>query len=143
MDATVRQIGERVVAALEAAGYTRLTVLEYVKWIRRLEELSRRQAGVYTPELGAEFASMTTSPRTGKFSDQRRKAHRRLRDLFDSCLLTGTVDLSLNRRGQEPAVPQAQAFIALLVSWSDEIAERGLAAETRGAYNRVARGYLL
>jgi integrase len=143
MDATVREIGERVVAVLETAGYARLTVLEYAKWIRRLEELSRKQDGVYTLGLGAEFASMTMSPRTGRFSDQRRKAHRRLADLFDSCLLTGTVDLSLKRHGEEPAAPRSQEFIALLASWSDEIEERGLAAETCSAYGRTACAYLL
>ncbi|XAS74191.1 hypothetical protein VUN82_10375 [Micrococcaceae bacterium Sec5.1] len=134
MDATVREIGERVVGALEAAGYARLTVFEYDKWIRRLEDLSREQDGIYTPGLGAEFASMTMSPRTGRFSNQRRKAHRRLVDLFDSCLLSGTVDLSLKRHGEERAVPQSQEFIPLLASWSDEIEERGLAAATRSAY---------
>lgn len=143
MDATVAELGERVVAALEAAGYVGSTVLEYRKWIRRMEVLSRCRGGVYTVELGAEFASMTTSPHTGKFSDQRRKAHRRVVDLFDSCLLTGTVDLSLKRHDRKPAVPRSREFSALLASWSNEIEERSLAGETRRSYGRTARAYLL
>lgn len=143
MDTTVREIGERVVAALEIAGFTRLTVLEYAKWIRRLDMLARKQGGVYTPGLGAEFSSLTTSPRTGKFSDQRRKAHSRLVDLFDSCVLTGRVDLSVKKRGEDRATPRSQEFAALLAAWSDEIEERGLASETRTAYGRAAWAYLL
>ncbi|MGO4584777.1 site-specific integrase [Arthrobacter sp. 2RAF6] len=120
-----------------------MTVLEYGKWIRRLDMLARKQGGVYTPGLGAEFASLTTSPRTGKFSDQRRKAHSRLVDLFDSCVLTGRVDLSVKKRGEDRATPRSQEFAALLAAWSDEIKERGLASETRAAYRRTAWAYLL
>ena len=143
MDKTVREIGERVVAALEVAGYAELTIGNYRKWIRWLELLARKQGGVYTLGLGAEFASMTTSPRTGKFSEQRRRDYGRLVEVFDSYVLTGRVDLSVKKRGNGRAVPQSQEFTALLAAWSDEIEQRGLAAETRSAYGRAACDYLL
>lgn len=143
MDTTVGEIGGRVVAALEVAGYTPLTILEYGKCVRHLEALARKQDGVYTLGLGAEFASMTTSPRTGRFSDQRRKARSRLVDLFDSWVLTGRVDLSVRKRNVNRAAPQSREFSALLAAWSDEIEERGLAVETGSAYRRTARAYLL
>ena len=42
---------------------------------------------------------MTTSPRTGRFSAQRRFDYRRLVAVFDSYVQTGRVDLSVRRRG--------------------------------------------
>ncbi|WP_284981539.1 hypothetical protein [Arthrobacter sp. efr-133-TYG-118] len=72
MDTMVSEIGERVVAAaLEAAGYAESTIGQYRKPLRWLGMLARNQGGVYTLALGAEFASMTTSPLTGNFSAQR------------------------------------------------------------------------
>lgn len=142
METTIRKIGEQVVAALTAAGYAELTIGEYRKWIRWLEVLGRKQGGVYTPGLGAEFASLTTSPRTGKFSGQRCRDYSRLIAVFDSYVLTGQVDLSVTKRGSGRVVPQSQEFAALLAAWSVEIQERDLAAETSNAYNRVACDYL-
>jgi integrase len=143
METTVSGIGELVVAALEAAGYKQSTILEYRKWLRRLELLARKQDGLYTMGLGAEFASMTTSPRTGRFSDQRRKSYGRLVRLLDSYVLTGSVDLSTMRRdGGEPA-PQSEEFIRSLAAWSVEMGQRNLAVETRNSYMREVRGYLL
>ena len=48
------------------------------KTIRALAEFVEERGGVYSPTLGAEFASMTISPRTGRFSSQRRFDYRRL-----------------------------------------------------------------
>src|SRR5699024_5780561 len=112
------------------AGYEQSTVFEYRKWLRRLEVFARKQDGRYTVELGAEFASLTTSPRTGKFSDQRRKSFGRLVRLLDSYSLTGSVDLSTMRRdGGEPA-PRSEEFIRSLAAWSVEMRQRNLAANT-------------
>ena len=99
MDTMVSNIGERVVVALEAAGYAESTMGQYRKSLRYLALLAQKQAGVYSPGLGAEFASMTTSPRTGMFSAQRRSDYGRLVRLFDGYLLTGRVDLSTKKRG--------------------------------------------
>lgn len=143
MDTMVSEIGERVVAALEAAGYAESTIGQYRKSLRWLGMLARKQGGVYTLALGAEFASMTTSPLTGKFSAQRRFDYGRLVGVFDSYVFTGQVDLSVKRRGGGGVAVQSKEFIVLLAAWSVEMEQRGLAAATRSAYGRAACDYLL
>jgi NAD(P)-dependent dehydrogenase (short-subunit alcohol dehydrogenase family) len=76
MDMTVTQIGAVVVAELRAAGYMESTIVQYAKTIRALSEFASER--VYSVGLGAEFASMTVSPRTGRFNAQRRFDYRRL-----------------------------------------------------------------
>jgi integrase len=143
MDTMVSNIGERVVVALEAAGYAESMMGQYRKSLRYLALLAQKQAGVYSPGLGAEFASMTTSPRTGMFSAQRRSDYGRLVRLFDGYLLTGRVDLSTKKRGGGGDGPQSEDFTALLASWSKEMEQRGLAVATRSAYGHAACDYLL
>ena len=93
MDTTIIGIGAVVVAELRSAGYLESTICQYEKTIKALAGYARG-TGVYTPVLGAGFASLTTSPRTGRFSAQRRMAYRRLVVVFDSYLATGRVDLA-------------------------------------------------
>lgn len=90
MDTTVSGIGAVVVAELRAAGYMESTVGQYAKTIKALTEFASGR--VYSTGLGAEFASMTTSVRTGRFSAQRRFDYRRLVAVFDSYVQTGRVD---------------------------------------------------
>lgn len=143
MDTTITRIGAVVVAELRSVGYMESTIGQYGKTIKALTEYAtRRGVDVYTPALGAGFASMTTSPRTGRFSVARRFDYRRLVALFDSYVRTGRVDLSMRRRGGGGPQPISAQFVALDVSWAADMAERGLAAATREAYGRVARGYL-
>ena len=73
MDTTVTAIGDVVVAALEDAGYMQSTIGQVRKYIKWLGVLAKKQDFVYTSELGAEFASMTTSLPTGRnrYSAQR------------------------------------------------------------------------
>ncbi|MGP5073498.1 hypothetical protein ACTXI0_13955 [Arthrobacter rhombi] len=107
METTVSGIGELLMAALKSAGYKPSTMLEYRKWLRRLELLARKQDGKYTEELGAEFASMTMSPRTGQFSDQRRKSYGRLVRVLDSYIFdrcAGSLHHAPRRRHARPAV---------------------------------------
>ena len=59
-----------------AAGYMESTIGQYEKTIRALAAFVEDRGGVYSPELGAEFSSMTVSPRTGRFSAQRRFDYR-------------------------------------------------------------------
>ncbi len=144
MDTTVKEIGERVVAALEAAGYATSTIHQYRNSIRWLDLLARQQGGVYSLAMGAEFTLMTASPQTGKpFSPLPRADFARLVGVFDSYVLTGQVDLSIKRRSRVRVVPQFQEFAALLNAWSDEMEQRGLAVATRSAYGRAACDYLL
>ncbi len=143
MDTTITRIGAVVVAELRSAGYRESTVGQYEKTIKALTAYARRHdTSVYTSALGARFASLTTSSRTGRFSLQRRFDYRRLVTVFDSYLATGRVDLSVRKRGGGGTQPTSSQFLALDASWEADMADRGLAAATREAYGRVARGYL-
>lgn len=142
MDTTVTGIGAIVVGELRAAGYMESTIGTYEKTIRKLAGFVEPRGGLYTPLLGAKFASMTTSPRTGRFSVQRRFDYRRLVGVFDAFVNTGRVDLSVRKRGGGGPQPTIEAFSALTAEWEADMADRGLAPATREAYGRVARGYL-
>src|SRR6266699_686855 len=142
MDATVTLIGEVVVAELRAAGYMESTIGQYAKTIRALARYAEERGGVYSPGLGAEFASMRVSPRTGRFSAQRRLAYGRLVGVFDSYVRTGRVDLSVRGRDGGGPRPGENGLAVLDAAWEADMAGRGLAPATRAAYRRVARGYL-
>ena len=141
MDMTVSGIGAVVVAELRAAGYMESTVGQYAKTIKALTEFASGRE--YSTILGAEFASMTTSVRTGRFSPQRRFDYRRLVTVFDSYAQTGRVNLSVRGRGGGGPRPEGSDFVALDAAWEAEMGRRGLAPATREAYGRVARGYLV
>lgn len=143
MGTTVEQLGAVVLEALRAAGYQESTIGQYDKTIRALTGFVERHGGVYTSSLGAAFASMTTSPRTGRFSAQRRLDYGRLVGLFDAYLDTGRVDLAPRGRGGGGAWPVSREFTALIAAWELDMAERSLAPATREAYERVARSYLV
>ena len=143
MDATVNGIGSVVVAELRAAGYMESTIGQYEKTIKALVSFADESGSGYTVPLGAAFASMTVSPRTGRFSAQRRFDYGRLVTVFDGYVTTGRVDLSMRTRGGGGARPEVSGFIALAAAWEADMSERGLAPATRHAYGRVARGYLV
>jgi integrase len=143
MDTTVSGIGAVVVAELRAAGYMESTVGQYLKTIKALTEFAFASGREYSAELGAEFASMTTSVRTGRFSPQRRFDYRRLVTVFDSYVQTGRVDLAVRGRGGGGPRPAGSDFVALDAAWEAEMGLRGLAPATREAYGRVARSYLV
>jgi integrase len=141
MDTTVSGIGAVVLAELRAAGYMESTVGQYAKTIKALTEFASGRE--YSTSLGAEFASMTTSARTGRFSPARRFDYRRLVALFDSYVQTGRVDLAVRGRGGGGPRPAGNDFVALTAAWESEMGRRGLAPATREAYGRVARSYLV
>jgi integrase len=143
MDATVRGIGSVVVAELREAGYRESTIGQYQKSIKALAGFAEDRGSTYTPSLGAAFAALTISPRTGRFSAQRRFDYRRLVSVFDTYVATGRVELSCRKRGGGGARPVSGEFIALAAAWEADMADRGLAPATREAYDRVARGYLV
>ena len=67
MDTTITRIGEVVLVELRSAGYMGSTIGQYEKTIRALTSYARRHGtSTYTPALGAGFASLTISPRTGR-----------------------------------------------------------------------------
>ena len=143
MDTTVKGIWSVVVVELRAAGYMESTIGQYGKTIKALESFADESGGGYTVGLGAAFATMTVSPRTGRFSAQRRFDYGRLVTVFDGYVMTGRVDLAIRTRGGGGARPEVREFIALAAAWEADMSERGLAPATREAYSRVARGYLV
>jgi hypothetical protein len=118
MDTTVSGIGAVVVAELRAAGYMESTVGQYAKTIKALTEFASGRE--YSTSLGAEFASMTTSVRTGRFSPQRRFDYRRLVTVFDSYVQTGRVNLAVRGRGGGGPRPEGSDFVALDAAWEAE-----------------------
>lgn len=142
MDTTIESVGAVVVAELRAAGYMESTIGQYRKAIRYFTDFAG-QGRVYTPELGARFAALTTSPYTGRFSAQRRFMFGRLVRVFDSYVCTGQVDLSVRTRGGGGPHPVGEEFVALNAAWEADMVERSLAAATREAYGRVARSFLV
>ncbi len=143
MDTTVTQIASVVVTELRAADYMDSTIGQYQKTIKALANFVEERGGVYTPRLGGEFASMTLSARTGRFSAQRRFDYRRLVRVFDSYVKTGRVDLAVCRRGGGGPQPESAELVALNASWEADMDDRGLTPAARNAYGRVARGYLV
>jgi integrase len=115
---------------------------QYQKTIRALGGFVAEHGGAYTGELGAVFASLSTSPRTGRFSAQRHFNYTRVVTLFDALLDTGAVPLGVRGRGGGGRRPVSVEFVGLDAAWGADMAERGLAAATREAYGRVARNYL-
>jgi hypothetical protein len=142
MDTTVRGIAAVVVAELRTAGYMESTIGNYAKSIKALTSFVEDRGGVYTPSLGAAFASMTVSPRTGRVSAQRRFDYGRLVRMFDIYVDTGRVELAPRKRGGGGAQPESRDFIALNSAWEADMDDRGLAPATRAAYGRIARSYL-
>ena len=143
MDTTVTGIGSVVVKELRAAGYMDSTIAQYEKTIKALTRFAEERDGVYTPALGAQFAAMTVSPRTGRFSAQRRFDYGRLVSVFDAYLRSGRVDLSCSKRGGGGVRPDSSELGGLASAWEEEMDDRGLAPATRDAYGRVCRAYLV
>src|ERR1700736_2908587 len=127
MDMTVIRIGAGVAAELRAASYAESTIGQYEKTIKALANFVEERGGAYTPLVGAEFASMTVSPRTGRFSAQRRFDYGRLVSVFDSYVRTGRVDLAARKRGGGGAQPGAGGFPALGALGGGDKGRRGVA----------------
>jgi len=143
MGTTVEEIGSVVVAALREAGFMESTIGQYEKTIKALAGFAEERSSCYTASLGTAFAAMTVSPRTGRFSAQRRFDYGRLVSVFDAYMRTGRVDLSCRKRGGGGAQPESSEFSTLAGAWEADMHDRGLAPATRDAYSRVARAYLV
>lgn len=144
MDMTVAGIGSVVVGELRLAGYLESTIGRYEGTIRALGEFVGERGGeCYTPSLGAEFASLTVGPRTGRFSAGRRFERTRLVSVFDGYVQTGRVRLARRKCGGGGVPPRSCGLAALNATWEAEMRDRGLRPETREVYGRMSRGYLV
>lgn len=141
MDTTVTGIGSVVVAELRAAGYMESTIGQYEKTIKALTGFAEERGSTYTPSLGAAFASMTVSPRTGRFSAQRRFDYGRLVSVFDTYVNTGQVELAVRKRGGGSAQPESSEFTALNSAREADMDDRDLTPATRAAL-RAGRAWL-
>src|SRR5680860_561787 len=113
MDTTVTRIAAVVVAELRTADYMESTIGQYEKTLKALTNFVGGRGGVYTPSLGAAFAALTVSPRTGQFSVQRRSDYGRLVSVFDTYVSTGRVELAPRERGGGGVQPESSEFTAL------------------------------
>src|SRR5487761_1350678 len=144
MDMTVTGIGSVVVSELRSAGYLESTIGRYEGTIRALAEfVGERGGNCYTPSLGAEFASLTVGPRTGRFSAGRRFERTRLVSVFDGYVQTGGVRVARRKSGGGGMPPRSCGLAALNATWEADMRDRGLMPETREVYGRMSRGYLV
>jgi len=144
MDVTVAGIGSVVVGELRSAGYLESTIGRYENTIRALAGFVGERGGAfYTPVLGAEFASMTVGPRTGRFSAGRRFERTRLVSVFDGYVLTGRVRLARRKSGGGGVPPRSCGLAALNATWEAHMRDCGLRPETREVYGRMSRSYLV
>jgi len=128
-------IGSVVVAELRAAGYMESTIGQYEKSIKALTGFVKARGDVYTPALGASFASMTTARvREGSVRSAGSTTAGLVR-VFDSYVGTGRVEHRVpHARWRVGARPGSHEFIALAAAWDADMADRALAAATREAY---------
>lgn len=136
----VDEVVDAVLGALRGTGYAEVTVIRYRTILRRLARFCRQYSGEYTRELGMLFAAQTTSPRSGQFSLQRWFDHGRCVRLADSYLLTGRVDLSMQKTVERPL--SSPAFRDLLSAWDLDMSTRRLAASTSYQCHQAARCFL-
>ena len=143
MEHSVSELGSIVITALRDADYQESTITNYQKTIARLTNYIDAHGGVYTPELGNNFAGLTISPRTGKFSVQRRFDFSRLIHLFNTYLETSTVVLSHRTRGGGGRWPTSPDLADRYTEYETHIRQRGLADATIDDYARATRSYLV
>lgn len=143
MDTDLNHVLDAVVDAERSARYMESTIGQTYVAIRAMKAFAaERGQSVYTKEFGAEFASLTTSPKTGRFSMWRKRLFGRLARLCDSYVETGQVDLSFTRRTAGAAFASPE-FAGVHREWMEDMTARGLAHNTRDYYGRLAAEYLV
>lgn len=133
----------KVIEAQRDAGYMESTIGQTMVAVRAISALAaERGQTVYTKELGATFAAMTTSPKTGAFSMRRKRLYGRLARLCDSYADTGTVNLGTMKRTSDDPGLASEEFVALFDGWREDMASRGLAKNTQDYYGRLSLEFL-
>lgn len=136
----VRDIAERAVEALEAAGYAESTLDQYRKYFSYLEEAS--PGGLWDPEAARSFAE---APRPdGKPYHRSYQTDRaRVVALCEDWVLRGEFDLGVRRGAPEQPTPAAEALAATLADYLRDMEARHLSDSTIEYYHRLAREFLL
>lgn len=142
--APVDEVVDAIITKLRANGYMESTIKIQSRELEQLRRWCLGHGGQYTVELGAAFAAMTTSPKTGRFSHRRYQSFGRMTRLADSYLVTGQVDLGTRKRTQVTNQwPVSEEFHNLLADWERDIVGRGLATESCHQSREIARRFLL
>lgn len=142
MNANLDAVLDAVVQAQRNAGYMESTIRQTYVAIRSMKSLAKEKGQtLYTKEFGAIFASMTTSPKTGKFSIKRKMLYGRLVRLCDSYIETGVVDLSMVKR-KAPIAFESEEFRNVYDCWIQDMEKRNLAQNTKNYYGCLAVKYL-
>ncbi len=116
-----QRIGSVVVARVALGAATGIPRSASTRRRSGTEGFAMAAASVYTPALGAEFASMTISPRTGRFSAQRGSTIAGWSPVRLACLTPVVVDLSVRGRGGGGPRPVSDGFTALDLAWEADM----------------------
>lgn len=140
MGTSISSIAEHAVEALRAAGYMESTVGQYRKIFRYLEGSS--PDGMWSGDVGEAFVS-AARPDGRPFEHNYQVSRERVVSLCEDFEATGGFDLSM--RANRPGVPEPvhDGLCRTLDDYTRANEARGLAAETRDYYARLAREYLL
>ena len=140
MDTRIDVIAEMAVEALRAAGYMESTIGQYRKGFRYLAAHS--PDGSYSDE--AREAFLSERKRDGaEFERNYRVFRERIVALCDDWTSTGAFNLGVRANRPAQPMPGSPSLADTLAEYARCNDERGLAAETRDHYFRLAREYLL
>ena len=144
LSAPVGEVVDAIMGAFRTHGYQESTIRVAGSGLKALRAWCDQHDGDYTSGLGAEFACRTISPKTGRFSSERRYLFGRISRLADSYLVTGEVDLSTQKRTRSSVlpVPAVASFQLLIDSWDTEVTLRGLSRDTCYLSHEIACRFL-
>ena len=136
----VRDIAERAIEALEAAGYAESTLRQYRKFFRYLEDAC--PGGRWDPDAARAFAE-AGRPDGRPYHRSYQTTRARVVALCEDWVGDGAFDLGLRSGRPEPTQPSSEALQATLGDYARTLEERELAESTRDYYLRLAREFLL
>ena len=97
----INTVCSKLINALQEAQYNESTIANYRRATKRFKKFCNR-LGVseYNSEVGRLYAEDVISPRTRKYSEQRRRLQARFVRLIDSFVFTGQFDFSVVKKGK-------------------------------------------
>lgn len=129
----IQTVCSKLINALQEAQYNESTMANYRRATNRFKVFCN-EIGVseYSPEVGRLYAKDVISPRTRKYSEQRRRLQARFVRLIDSYVLTGQFDFSIAKRGK--IAPQNEYYHAVYDQYIRYLAELYENENTRHFY---------